>query len=56
MEVKANDKTLTLPNNSKIRILAVSVAQEHPELKPAQPLFDTLNRTEPPQALETSLP
>jgi alpha-mannosidase len=56
MKAEANEKTLTLPNNSKIRILAVSVAQDNPELKPAQPLFDTLNRTEPPQAMETSLP
>ena len=49
-------KTLTLPKNPNVRILAVSVAEENPELKPAQQLFDTLNRTEPPQAMETSLP
>jgi len=24
------------------------VAEENPELTPAQPLYDTLNRTEPP--------
>jgi alpha-mannosidase len=41
-------KTLTLPNNDKIRILAVSVAEENPELNQAQPLYDTLTRTEPP--------
>jgi hypothetical protein len=34
----------------------VSVAQENPQLKPAQPLFDTLNRTEPPQSMEKALP
>ena len=41
-------RTLTLPDNDKIRILAVSVAEENPELNQAQPLYDTLGRTEPP--------
>jgi alpha-mannosidase len=35
-------KTLTLPKNDKIRILAVSVADENAALKPAQPLYDVL--------------
>ncbi len=35
-------KTMTLPNNDKIRILAVSVAEENPETAPAQPLYDVL--------------
>ena len=52
----AGDETLTLPDNSKIRILAISVAQVNPELTPAQPLFDHVNRTEPPQAMEAALP
>lgn len=56
MDINPNEKTLTLPDNRKIRILAISVAQENPELKPAQPLYDTLNRTEPPQAMEAALP
>jgi len=56
IDVNANEKALTLPDNSKIRILAVSVARENPELKPAQPLFDTLNRTEPPETMEKALP
>jgi alpha-mannosidase len=43
-------KTLTLPNNDKIRILAVSVAEENPQLNQAQPLYDMLSRTEPPRA------
>ncbi|HEX4749209.1 MAG TPA: glycosyl hydrolase-related protein, partial [Bryobacteraceae bacterium] len=47
LDVPANAKTLTLPNNEKIRILAISVAQENPGVKPAQALFDTLGRTEP---------
>jgi alpha-mannosidase len=47
-------KTLTLPNNDKIRILAVSVAEENPELKQAQPLYDMLGRAEPPTAALSS--
>jgi len=35
-------KTLTLPNNDKVRVLAISVADETPELTPAQPLYDVL--------------
>jgi alpha-mannosidase len=54
--VNANEKTLTLPDNSRVRILAVPVARENPELKPAQPLFDTLKRTEPPQITGESAP
>lgn len=41
---KEGTKTLKLPNNEKIRILAISVADENPELTPAQPLYDDLNR------------
>jgi alpha-mannosidase len=33
-------KTITLPDNDKIRVFAVSVAGENPEVKPAQPLYD----------------
>lgn len=42
-------RTLTLPENDKIRVLAVSVADENPALKPAAPLFDQdmQGRTEP---------
>jgi len=44
IDLPAGVKTLTLPNNDKIRVLAVSVAQEAPRVRPAQPLFDTLER------------
>jgi alpha-mannosidase len=40
-------KTLTLPNNDKVRVLAVSVADENPQATPAEPLYDTLGRSEP---------
>jgi alpha-mannosidase len=52
IDVPAGVRTLTLPDNSKIRILAVSVAEDNPTLKAAAPLYDTLNRTEPPQGME----
>jgi alpha-mannosidase len=35
-------KTLRLPNNDKIRILAISVAEEPPILRAVQPLYDLL--------------
>jgi alpha-mannosidase len=35
-------KSIQLPDNDKIRILAISVAQENPGVKPAQPLYDVL--------------
>jgi alpha-mannosidase len=48
IDVSSGERTLTLPNNDRIRILAISTANESPELRPAYPLYDTLNRTEPP--------
>ncbi|HLH18381.1 MAG TPA: glycoside hydrolase family 38 C-terminal domain-containing protein [Bryobacteraceae bacterium] len=47
IDLPAGARTLTLPANDKIRVLAVSVAEENPEVKPADPLYDTLGRTEP---------
>lgn len=47
IELSAGERTLTLPDNDKIRILAITAVEETPELKPAQPLYDTLNRAEP---------
>jgi alpha-mannosidase len=42
IDVPAGAKTLTLPTNELIRILAVSVAGEPAGLTPAHPLYDTL--------------
>jgi alpha-mannosidase len=42
IEIPAGAKTLTLPNNDKIRVLAVSVADESKTVTPAEPLYDTL--------------
>jgi alpha-mannosidase len=35
-------KTIKLPSNENIRILAISVADENPEVKPVRPLYDVL--------------
>jgi alpha-mannosidase len=42
IDLQPGAKTIQLPDNNKIRILAVSVAEESPELKPVQPLYDVL--------------
>jgi len=44
IDLPAGAKTLQLPDNDRIRVLAVSVADDGPEVKPAQPLYDTLAR------------
>jgi alpha-mannosidase len=45
LDLPAGAKTLTLPKNANIRILAVSVANEDTEAKPLQPLYDELPST-----------
>ena len=42
IDLPANAKTIKLPNNESVRILAISVADENPEVKPARPLYDVL--------------
>ena len=42
IDMPAGTKTITLPNNDRIRILAISVAGENPAVTPAQPLYDVL--------------
>ena len=44
--------TITLPSNDKVRILAVSVADENPQVTSAEPLYDTLGRSEPGAAVQ----
>jgi alpha-mannosidase len=38
-------RTLTLPDNDKIRIMAVTVSDEGAQVRPARPLYDTLERS-----------
>jgi len=42
LNVPAGANSLTLPKNDKIRILAITAAEENPVTTPAEPLFDTL--------------
>jgi alpha-mannosidase len=42
IDLPSGAKTIKLPSNQNIRILAISVANENPEVKPARPLYDVL--------------
>jgi alpha-mannosidase len=42
IDLPSGATTIKLPDNDKVRILAISVAAENPEVTPAQPLYDVL--------------
>lgn len=44
IDVPANTRTLTLPQNDNVRILAITGSNERATVKPAHPLYDTLKR------------
>ena len=44
IDLPAGARTLTLPFNDRIRIMAVTVADEASHIRPAHPLYDTLDR------------
>jgi alpha-mannosidase len=44
IDLPAGETTLTLPFNDRIRILAVTVAEEGSRVVPAHPLYDTMDR------------
>jgi alpha-mannosidase len=44
IDVRPNARTLTLPVNDKIRIMAITSSNEQRGVKPAQALYDTLER------------
>jgi alpha-mannosidase len=46
IDLPAGAKTLTLPDNDKIRVMAVTVADEPQQVSPAEPLYDTLERAD----------
>ena len=52
LDLPAGAKTLMLPNNDRIKVLAVSVAQEGPTVKPAHPLYDTLGGESPKMTVQ----
>jgi alpha-mannosidase len=47
IDLPVHAKTLTLPSSENLRVFAISVAREDPQVSAAQPLYDTLGRTEP---------
>jgi alpha-mannosidase len=46
LNIPAGANTITLPDNDKIRVLAISAAREPGITQPAAPLYDTLQRHE----------
>ncbi|HEX8139210.1 MAG TPA: glycoside hydrolase family 38 C-terminal domain-containing protein [Pyrinomonadaceae bacterium] len=44
LDLPPGAKTLALPNNDKIRIMAVTASTEAGQVRPAHPLYDTLER------------
>jgi alpha-mannosidase len=42
IDLQPGARTMQLPDNDKIRILAISVAEENPEVEAVQPLYDVL--------------
>jgi alpha-mannosidase len=46
IDIPAGARTLTLPENANIRVLAVTVANESGLVRPAHPLYDTLEPNE----------
>ena len=44
IDLPANARTLTLPDNDRVRILAITGSNETKTVKPAQALYDTLER------------
>jgi alpha-mannosidase len=44
IELPRGARTLTLPDNDKLRIMAVTVSNEGEQVRPAHPLYDTLAR------------
>jgi alpha-mannosidase len=44
LDIPAGVRTITLPDNDRVRILAITVTAEPWTLTPVQPLYDTLER------------
>ncbi len=55
IDIPSGAKTLTLPNNDKIRIFAVSLANENPPITPSQPLYDVLPSSAGPSDFSLSV-
>ena len=42
MDLPAGVKTIRLPDNRNVRVLAISAVDENPEMRPVEPLYDVL--------------
>ncbi|HEX4227048.1 MAG TPA: glycoside hydrolase family 38 C-terminal domain-containing protein [Bryobacteraceae bacterium] len=51
IDLPSGAKTISLPRDNKIRVLAISVADENPAVRPVEALYDTLGRSEPGSAV-----
>ncbi len=47
VDLPAGARTLTLPDDPHVRVLAVTMAKQEAPLTPARPLYDTLDRNNP---------
>jgi alpha-mannosidase len=47
IDIPANARSLTLPDNDKIRIMAITASNEGAPVRPVQPLYDMLERNAP---------
>lgn len=47
LDIPSGASTLTLPNNNRIRVLAVTLAEDSGKATPVQPLYDTLVTAQP---------
>jgi alpha-mannosidase len=45
IDLPSNARTLSLPDNPRVRIMAITVSDEGGQVRPAHPLYDTLERT-----------
>ena len=43
-DISPDAKTIQLPDNDRVRILAISAAEENPAVRPVQPLYDVLSQ------------
>jgi alpha-mannosidase len=54
IDLPANTTAITLPDNDKIRVLAITVADVGEQVRPAQPLYDMLETKIDPAMYQAS--
>lgn len=56
IDLPANARTITLPDNTSVRILAMTAANKRGRIQPAQPLYDDLNAQTRPLQIYLKVP